>query len=95
MKAWQHFRTINHHRLLVMKGCFKVGLYRQGLLHDLSKYSPSEFLVGIIREPGVPIMRNGRISGIPGRGFITRGGTGITMNIGLITVRIPRRGLSA
>ena len=46
MKAWQHFKTINHHRLLVMKGCFKVGLYRQGLLHDLSKYSPSEFLVG-------------------------------------------------
>ncbi len=46
MKAWQHFRTINHHRFLVMKGCFKVGLYRQGLLHDLSKYSPSEFLVG-------------------------------------------------
>jgi hypothetical protein len=29
-----------------MKGCFKVGLYKQGLLHDLSKYSPSEFLVG-------------------------------------------------
>lgn len=29
-----------------MKGCFKVGLYRQGLLHDLSKYSLSEFLVG-------------------------------------------------
>ncbi len=46
MKAWRHFRTINHHRMLVMKGCFKVGLYRQGLLHDLSKYSPSEFLVG-------------------------------------------------
>ena len=46
MKAWQHFRTINHHRFLVMKGCFKVGLYRQGLLHDLSKYSPSEVLVG-------------------------------------------------
>ena len=29
-----------------MKGCFAVGLYRQGLLHDLSKYSPTEFLVG-------------------------------------------------
>ena len=29
-----------------MKYCFKVGLYRQGLLHDLSKYSPTEFLVG-------------------------------------------------
>lgn len=32
--------------MLVMEGCFRVGLYRQGLLHDLSKYSPSEFLVG-------------------------------------------------
>lgn len=46
MKAWQHFCTITHHKYLVMKHCFQVGLYRQGLLHDLSKYSPSEFLVG-------------------------------------------------
>ncbi len=30
-----------------MQGCFKIGLYKQGLLHDMSKYSPSEFLVGI------------------------------------------------
>ena len=29
-----------------MKNCFKVGLYRQGLLHDMSKYSPAEFWVG-------------------------------------------------
>ena len=41
-----HLKTINHHKYLVMKHCFKVGLYRQGLLHDLSKYSPVEFLVG-------------------------------------------------
>lgn len=46
MKAWQHFKTINHHKMLVMKYCFRVGLYKQGLLHDLSKYSPTEFLVG-------------------------------------------------
>lgn len=46
MKAWRHFKTITYHKLLVMQGCFKVGLYRQGLLHDLSKYSPAEFLVG-------------------------------------------------
>ena len=46
MKAWEHFKTITHHRHLVMKGCFAVGLYKQGLLHDLSKYSPVEFLVG-------------------------------------------------
>ena len=29
-----------------MQYCFRVGLYRQGLLHDLSKYGPREFLVG-------------------------------------------------
>lgn len=46
MKAWKHFITITHHRLFVMRGCFAVGLIRQGLLHDLSKYSPTEFLVG-------------------------------------------------
>lgn len=46
MKAWQHFRTITHHRHLVMRGCFRVGLYRQGLMHDLSKYSPTEFGIG-------------------------------------------------
>lgn len=45
-KAWEHFKTITYHKLLVMEGCFKVGLYKQGLLHDLSKYSPTEFLVG-------------------------------------------------
>lgn len=46
MKALQHFKTITYHKYLVMKGCFKVGLYLQGLTHDLSKYMPSEFLVG-------------------------------------------------
>lgn len=46
MKAWEHFKTITRHKIYVMKGCFRVGLYRQGLLHDLSKYSPTEFLVG-------------------------------------------------
>jgi len=46
MKPWQHFTTITYHRFLVRKGCFRVGLYWQGLTHDLSKYSPSEFWVG-------------------------------------------------
>ena len=46
MKALKHFRTITKHKIIVMKECFRVGLYRQGLLHDLSKYSPSEFLIG-------------------------------------------------
>ena len=46
MKWLQHLRTINHHKRLVMQHCFRVGLYKQGLLHDMSKYSPTEFLVG-------------------------------------------------
>ncbi len=46
-KAWKHFKTIIFHRYLVAKGCFQVGLYRQGLLHDLSKYSPAEFMAGV------------------------------------------------
>ena len=46
MKAWEHLKTINHHKRLVMKACFEVGLYKQGLLHDLSKYRPVEYLVG-------------------------------------------------
>lgn len=46
MKTWQHLKTINHHRMLVCMGCFRVGLYWQGLTHDLSKYSPTEFWVG-------------------------------------------------
>ena len=45
--AWHHFLTITHHKLLVMRYCFRVGLYKQGLLHDLSKYSPTEFITGI------------------------------------------------
>ncbi len=43
----RHFITITKHRILVCKGCFKIGLYYQGLTHDLSKYSPDEFLVGV------------------------------------------------
>lgn len=46
MKAVKHFRTITRHKLLVMKECFQVGLYSQGLLHDLSKYSWTEFRIG-------------------------------------------------
>lgn len=46
MKAAEHFRTITEHKKLVGRYCFAVGLYKQGLLHDVSKYSPTEFLVG-------------------------------------------------
>lgn len=45
-KVKGHFKTITEHKLLVMEHCFRIGLYRQGLMHDLSKYMPSEFLMG-------------------------------------------------
>lgn len=44
---WGHLHTINHHRRLVRQGCFRMGLYWQGLTHDLSKYAPVEFLTGV------------------------------------------------
>lgn len=48
----KHFKTITEHKLLVMKHCFQVGLYRQGLLHDLSKYGFEEFWSGVYYYQG-------------------------------------------
>ena len=42
-----HCRTVNRHRRLVRKLCFQFGLYRQGITHDLSKYSSVEFWNGV------------------------------------------------
>lgn len=41
-----HFTTITKHRHKVIKHCFKAGIFMQGLMHDLSKYSPVEFWTG-------------------------------------------------
>ena len=46
MHPIKHFITITRHRHQVMLECFRVGLIRQGLAHDLSKYSPTEFWQG-------------------------------------------------
>lgn len=53
MKPWQHFKTITRHRVIVMAGCFRIGLYWQGLTHDLSKYSFTEFWHGAKYFQGV------------------------------------------
>ena len=42
----KHFITITKHRHKVLVYCFRCGLYRQGLVHDLSKYSFTEFIPG-------------------------------------------------
>lgn len=41
-----HFKTITRHRHKVIRNCFKAGIFWQGLRHDLSKYSPTEFIPG-------------------------------------------------
>ena len=46
IKAFEHLKTITIHHHLVMTYCFRAGLYWQGLFHDLSKLSPTEFLQG-------------------------------------------------
>lgn len=46
VRPFAHFRTITKHRHLVMKHCFKAGIPLQGLKHDLSKHSPTEFIPG-------------------------------------------------
>lgn len=44
--AVKHFITITKHRHQVIKHCKKAGILWQGLRHDLSEYSPAEFIVG-------------------------------------------------
>lgn len=44
--AFLHFRTITRHRHKVIAHCRRAGILWQGLRHDLSKYSPAEFIPG-------------------------------------------------
>lgn len=41
-----HITTVIAHKKLVMEYCFKMGLYYQGITHDLSKFSPTELYIG-------------------------------------------------
>ena len=40
----KHLKTITRHKLTVGFYCFKMGLYRQGFMHDWSKFGPKEFI---------------------------------------------------
>lgn len=46
MHPFKHLHTINKHRRKVRHICFKIGIGFQGMMHDLSKYSPTEFWSG-------------------------------------------------
>lgn len=58
-KFFGHLKTVNSHRRLVRKLCFKCGLYWQGITHDLSKYSPTEFINGVKFFTGVKSPHSG------------------------------------
>lgn len=44
--AIKHFNTITRHRHQVIRHCCKAGIVWRGLMHDLSKYTPTEFSEG-------------------------------------------------
>lgn len=44
MKILGHLKTVLIHKFFVGKYCFMCGLYWQGIIHDLSKFSPTEFI---------------------------------------------------
>ena len=45
--AFKHFKTITTHKFYVFQACWKAGIVWQGITHDLSKYSPTEFFNNI------------------------------------------------
>lgn len=50
MKArniWMHLKKICIHKYWVGRYCFRAGLYWQGITHDLSKFSPTEFFESV------------------------------------------------
>lgn len=46
MHPIKHFNVITKHRHKVIYHCIKAGIFMQGIRHDLSKYTPSEFIPG-------------------------------------------------
>lgn len=46
-KAWQHFKLVNKHRWIVYQLSKMAGIGFRGLVHDLSKYSFTEFLESV------------------------------------------------
>jgi len=60
-----HLKTVSNHRRMVMLHCFRAGIFMRGLMHDLSKYSPTEFIPGVLYFQGnrSPNEREREVSG--------------------------------
>ena len=46
-RLFGHIGTVLTHKKHVRHGCFKMGLYAQGIMHDMSKFSPTEFIPSV------------------------------------------------
>ena len=42
--CWKHFKTVCRHKWEVFKECYACGITWQGIVHDMSKFSPAEFV---------------------------------------------------
>jgi hypothetical protein len=62
---WKHFKVIMKHKWYVAKECFKHGLYWQGIVHDLSKFSIAEFSESAryFQGNGSPIVKSRKVNG--------------------------------
>lgn len=49
----KHFHTVNKHRFFVFINSIRCGIPYRGLVHDLSKYSPTEFLISARNYSGI------------------------------------------
>ena len=46
-RLFGHLGTVLTHKRYVRKACFKMGLYRQGIFHDMSKFTLTEFVPSV------------------------------------------------
>lgn len=53
LRFFKHLHTIIKHRHRVIRHCAKAGIFLQGLRHDLSKFSPTEFIPGVRYYQGI------------------------------------------
>lgn len=44
IEYWKHFKYTMIHKFWVMVFCFEIGLYKRGIMHDMSKFRLSEFV---------------------------------------------------
>lgn len=62
---WKHFKTVCKHKAVVYKECKACGIAWQGIIHDLSKFSRTEFIpsANYFQGTGSPIEKEKAVKG--------------------------------